>query len=201
MLAHQLTPVMHSHRQQLINQALHAANTANAAATAVTSLDNGNIHPATAHVATTTGQDLPAHTAATAADSVIALHVPDEVLDAVPSPFADLDEGLSPTFPLGGVDMQGRRQEQSGSLPLEQMLSRMPSPMGSASGLDRHSSDELASRPSSRRPSKLGSSLDLSQLLSSASLQPAAATDSSWTGTDFGGNQACSAVSRFAEQH
>ena len=195
LLSHQLTPVLQSFRQQLIDQALHAANTANAAttasdaATAVGSLhigsetvmDNGDTPHDAAHAAVISVAD-PAYspaTAATAAGAADMGHATDEVLHHGASPFANLDEGYGPSVPLGVVERQGRRQEYSGSLPLEQMFSRVPSPVGSASGLDRHSSDGLPSRASSRRTSRhLGSSLDLSQLISAASLQFPAAADS-----------------------
>ena len=84
-------------------------------------------------------------------------------------PFANLDQGHGSRLPLGGVERQGRRQEYSGSLPLEQMFSTVPSPIGSASGLDRQSSDGLASQASSRCTSRLGSSIDPSLLMSAAS--------------------------------
>ena len=190
MLSHQLTPVMQSYRQQLIDQAHHAANTADAAATANSTAravppaataaevvtDNGD----TPYAAAVSAEHLaysPA-TAAPAADPADAVHATDEALHQVSSPFANLDEGYRSSLPVGGVERQGRRQEYSGSLPLEQMFSRVPSPVGSASGLDRQSSDGVASRASSRRTSRLGSSIDLSQLMSAASLQSAAATDS-----------------------
>ena len=146
MLARRLTPVMHSLRQQLINQVPHAAGTATAAI-AVDSLETGDICPAVACFATTSGQDLFAQTSATAAGDAIASHMPGEVLDAVSSPFAGKDEDLTPSVSLGGMDRQNRRQEHSGSLPLEQMLSRLPSPIESSLSLDSHSSDELASQP------------------------------------------------------
>lgn len=108
-----------------------------------------------------------------------AVHATDEVLHRLSSPFANLHQGHGSSLPLGWVERQGRRQEYSGSLPLEQMFSRVPSPIASASDFDRQSSDGLASQASSRRTSRLGSSTDPNQLMSAASR-----VDVSSTGTE-----------------
>lgn len=150
LLAHQLSPVMHSFRQQLIDQALHAANTA-----------------ATAHVISTTAQqDALVHvssTAAAAAVTAFSSPTADFTPNLGPTPFANSEQAVvaGPALFFGGAERQGRRQEISGSLPLEQMLSRLPSPIASAASLDRASSDEAPS--SSRFASRLGSSLNLAQ--------------------------------------
>ena len=178
MLAHQLTPDMHSYQQQLIGQALHTASPSatatDASATAVYPLDLGlgaeaswvssSMSYDTANAIADVSPDLPA----TAVDPEIALLGAAASLSPCPSPFSELEEG--PSFPSEGADRQGRRREHSGSLPLEQMFSRVPSPLGSVSGLDRQSSDG-PSRPASRRTSRLGSALDLNHLLSAASQQ------------------------------
>ena len=167
MLAHQLTPVMHDHCQQLIDQATHAANTAHAAATAVENSGMPDAHMATDSSVSSDAQgsdaqdsddDTEATAVATAATAEVAagdLAAP--VLCSAPSPFAALDVPLLPNFP-GGVDRQGRRREQSGSLPLDQMLSRNPSHISSvpSQGLDRLYLDGV-SRQSSAQPSRLGS--------------------------------------------
>ena len=176
-LSHQLSTVMHSFRQQLIDQALHAANTAEAAATAAddgsgASLDDGNTDLATAPVISTTAQQVapvfvPA-TAAAAAVTAVAVPSAHPSPDIIPSPFANSEEAV-PFLQPGSAERQGRRQEISGSLPLEQMLSRLPSPVGTAAGLERASSD---GNVPSRRASRLGSSLDLSQLSFPSPSQP-----------------------------
>lgn len=199
LLSHQLTPVMHRFRQQLIDQAWHAANTAATAAdraataadtaataahTAATaadsgdaaSMENSNADPATDHVIHTTAQQpppasTPMSTAAAAAESAFDLPPTNANVHMVSSPFAMSEAGAVGSFlPLGGVTTrQGRRREISGSLPLEQMLSRLPSPVGSAAALDRGSSDGAApNRPASR----LSTSFDLSQLVLPAPTQP-----------------------------
>ena len=186
LLAHQLSPIMHSFRQQLIHQALHAANTAATAADNgnEASLDNSSADPATAHVISTTAQqDTPVFvppTAAAAAANVTAYASPsaNPGPDTISSPFASSEEAVAvgPFLQPGGVERQGRRQEISGSLPLEQMLSRLPSPIGTAAGLERASSDGATSNS---RASRLGSSLDLSQLaLPAPTLPPMPGPDS-----------------------
>ena len=198
-LSHQLTPVMHRFRQQLIDQAWHAANTAataadraataadTAAATAATpadtaadtaataadsgnaaSMHNSNADPATGYVVSTTAQQQPpANIPDSAFDPPLGAPAPHM---GYSSPFAMSEAAVGPFLPLGGVTTrQGRRQEISGSLSLEQMLSRLPSPVGSATALDRGSSDGAASN---RHASRLGSSFDLSQLVFSAPTQP-----------------------------
>ena len=85
------------------------------------------------------------------------------------TPFATTSGIAIPTISVLGGERPGRRQEQSGSLPLDQMLSRNPSPIGSMpSGnslpsLDRHYSDSMVSRQSSAQPSRLGSMADPSR--------------------------------------
>ncbi len=161
MLAHQLTPVMQDHRQQLIDQATHAANTAHAAATAVA---NGMpaAHMATASSVSSDAQDSTDDTGATAVvTAATAEAAPGDldapVLSSAPSPFAALAGPLNPIFP-GGIERQGRRREQSGTLPLDQILSRNPSPISSvpSQSLDRLYLDGV-SRQSSAQPSRLGS--------------------------------------------
>ncbi|DBA80192.1 TPA: hypothetical protein ACH3X2_007657 [Trebouxia sp. C0005] len=162
MLAHQLTSVMHDHRQQLIDQAMHAASTAHAAATAVSNGDMPDAHMATASSvssdATDSADDTGATalvTAATAEAAAGDLAAP--VLTSAPSPFAASEGPVIPNFP-GGIERQGRRREQSGTLRLDQILSRSPSPMSSnpSQSLDRYFLDGL-SRQSSAQPSRLSS--------------------------------------------
>ena len=182
LLAHQLSPLMHSFRQQLIDQALHAANTAATAATAADNgtgpgLDNSNADPATAHVISTTAQQgAPVHVPSTAAAAAVTAFSPPTdgfTLNLGPTPFANSEEAVAvgPALLSGGAERPGRRQEISGSLPLEQMLSRLPSPIASAASLDRASSDEAPS--SSRFVSRLGSSLNLAQAAFHQSPSPA----------------------------
>lgn len=189
MLSHQLTPVMHRFRQQLIDQAWHAANTAATAAdraadtaadtaaraadTAANSGDGAstdsiNADPATDYVISATAQQQPP---ANSPDSAFHPPLGNPTPHMVSSPFAMSEAGaVGPFLPLGGVTTrQGRRREISGSLPLEQMLSRLPSPVGSAAVLDRGSSDGAASN---RHASRLSSSSDLSQLALPAPSQP-----------------------------
>lgn len=162
MLADQLTPVMHDHRQQLVDQAMHAANTAHAAATAVANGSMPDAHMATASSVSSdaqdSGDDTEATAVATAATAEAAagdLAAP--VLCSAPSPFAALAGPLLPNLP-GAVERQGRRREQSGTLPLDQILSRNPSPISSvpSQSLDRLYLDGV-SRQSSAQPSRLGS--------------------------------------------
>lgn len=178
MLSRQLAPVLHACRQQLIDQARDAANASPAAAaagTSATSADSSseartsssNARPATAHFASAMPQDTPSHmppatvaAAATGADAS-----PSAVRDpSIPSsPFGASQEALSPTLPLGVAARPGRRQEISGSLPLERILSQTPSPCGSTA-LDPHFPDSASQSPN-RRTSRLESSLDLRQLV------------------------------------
>jgi len=162
MLAHQLTPVMHDHRQQLVDQAMHAANTAHAAATAVANGGMPAAHMATASSVSSDAKDsaddtetTAVATAATAEDAAGDLAAP--VISSAPSPFAALEGPLVPIF-SGGIERQGRRREQSGTLPLDQILSRNPSPISSvpSQSLDRLYLDGV-SRQSSAQPSRLGS--------------------------------------------
>ncbi len=159
MLAHQLTPVMHDHRQQLIDQAMHAANTAQPAATAVANSGMPDAHMATASSVSSDAQDATDDTGATAvATAATAEAAPGDLAAPVlPSPFAALAGPLNPVFP-GGIERQGRRREQSGTLPLDQILSRNPSPISSvpSQSLDRLYLDGV-SRQSSAQPSRLGS--------------------------------------------
>lgn len=108
MLAHQLTSVMHDHRQQLIDQAMHAASTAHAAATAVSNGDMPDAHMATASSvssdATDSADDTGATalvTAATAEAAAGDLAAP--VLTSAPSPFAASEGPVIPNFP-GGIE-------------------------------------------------------------------------------------------------
>ncbi|KAL3141594.1 hypothetical protein ABBQ32_004835 [Trebouxia sp. C0010 RCD-2024] len=125
-LSHQLAPVMHDYRPQLIDQAQHAANTA-------------------------------------AAVSAFASPLASTIPNSPCSPFADVEDAFSPTLPQGSSDRQERRREISGSLPLEQILSRLPS--SSAAACDQHVAEEGPSQFPSRRTSRLGASLDISRLL------------------------------------
>ena len=161
-LAHQLTPVMHEHCQQLIDQAMHAANTAHAAATAVANGGMPAAYMATASSVSSDARDSADDTEATAvvtaatADAAPGdLDVP--VLSSAPTPFPALTGPLNPIFP-GGVERKGRRREQSGTLPLDQILSMNPSPISSvpSQSLDRLYLDGV-SRQSSDQPSRLGS--------------------------------------------
>ena len=178
MLAHQLTPVMQNHRQQLIQQAMHAVNTAHASATTV---DNGGMadtHMDTADHAFPAADEPAAERttvsqATVAADSVTTVDGAVAAVDAaatantagpdptlILSPFADLDRPPLPTAPVPGLGAErpGRRREQSGTLPLDQILSRNPSPVSPipSQNLDRHFLDGI-SRQSSAQPSRLGS--------------------------------------------
>ena len=179
MLAHQLTPVIHDHRQQLIDQAMHAANTAHDAATAVANGGMPGAHMATASSVSSDAKDSADDTGATAAVTAATAEAAAgdlaAVLSSAPSPFAALEGPLVPIFP-GGVERQGRRREQSGTLPLDQILSRNPSPVSSApsQSLDRHYLDGV-SRQSSAQPSRLGSD-GLREVLTSGHFVPAAST-------------------------
>ena len=212
---------MHSFRQQLIDKAQHAANTAATAATAVAnpethqdqeaSVDKSNAHPAAPHSISSRARESPAYVpsaAAAAAVSAFAAPSADPTPDTVSSPFASSDAAISPFLPVGGVERQGRRRDISGSLPLEQMFSRLPSPVGSATGHDQASSDGAASQPSSRHISRLGSSLDLTQIVHQAPTRPTPATDSAtdrisgqrsqerWSSDSFGQHMAGRCASR-----
>lgn len=125
---------MHDYRQQLIDQAQHAANTA-------------------------------------AAVSPFASPLASTIPNSPSSPFADVEGALTPALPRGGsVERQDRRREISGSLPLDQILSRLPSPLAdSAAAGDQHLAEGAPTRFPFRRTSRLGASLDLSRLLYRAS--------------------------------
>ena len=186
LLSHQLTPVMHSCRQQLIDQAQHAATAvANSETVQEASVDENNAQSAAPHGISSTAQDAPAYVpsaAAAAAVSAFAFPSADPAPDSVSSPFANSEAAVSPFLPVRGaeiqgrrreisgsppvraIERQGRRREISGSLPLEQMFSRLPSPVGSA-GLDRAYSDGAAPQPSGRHTSRAGFSLDLTQIV------------------------------------
>ena len=177
MLAHQLTPVMQDHRQQLIDQAMHAANTAHAAATAVANVGMPDADMATASSVSSDAKDSADDTGATAVATAAMAEAASgdlaaPVLPSAPSPFAALEGLVIPNF-TGGIERQGRRREQSGTLPLDQILSRNPSPISSvpSQSLDRHYLDGV-SRQSSAQPSRLGSD-GLREVLTSGHLIPA----------------------------
>ena len=180
MLAYQLTPVMHDHRQQLIDQAMHAANTAYAAATAAANGGMPDAHMATASSVSSDAEDSADDTGATAVVTAATAEaaagdLAAPVLSSAPSPFAALEGPLIPIFPVG-TETQGRRREQSGTLPLDQILSRNPSPISSvpSQSLDRHYLDGV-SRQSSTQPSRLGSD-GLREVLASGHFVPAASS-------------------------
>ena len=181
MLAHQLTPVMQNHRQQLIEQAMHAVNTAHASATAVgnggmadADMGMADSHAIAAEDSVTTVDGV---TTAVAAAATAATAGPDPTL--ILSPFADLNRPPLPTAPMPGpgAERPGRRREQSGTLPLDQILSRNPSPVSPipSQNLDRHFLDGI-SRQSSAQPSRLGSGHFRDILPAGQALPAAAAT-------------------------
>ena len=179
LLADQMTPVMHSHRQQLIDQPMQAATTAQAAATAADAYDavdgtagtteliaaTAEATAATAEATAATVEATPATaetTAATADAETPAAGTAAEtggaVHGAAGSPFAATDIPLMPTFLGVSIERPGRRQEQSGTLPWDQLFSRNPSPIGSQSSQtlsDRHFSGGLAAHSSGMLPSRL----------------------------------------------
>ena len=172
LLADQMTPVMHSHRQQLIDQPMQAATTAQAAATAADAYDAAEATAATAEATAATAEATAATAEAIAATAEATAATADAetptagtaaetggaVASAAGSPFAATDIPLMPTFLGVSIERPGRRQEQSGSLPLDQLLSRNPSPMGSQSSQtlsDRHFSGGLAAHSSGMLPSRL----------------------------------------------
>ncbi len=203
LLARQLTPVMHDHREQLINQAMHAADSAAAVATAVdangdTAVDDDAVADvalatadgvaasaeAAAHTADAEPFDTdaaPASGAVTAACTPATAAAADAAVPApqsVSSPFAILEDpvipgSVIPSVPGVAFEWQGRRHEQSGSLPLDQMLSRNPSPIASLPSqiLESHHSDSV-SRQSSMLPSRLGSVDNVRELLAPMQGQP-----------------------------
>lgn len=178
MLANQLTPVMQAHRQQLIEQAMHAVHTAHASATAVE--DGGMAHMGTVDSYTIAAEDSDTNVdgAATAVVAAATANTAGPDPTPVPSPFAGLDGPPLPVAPMPGpgAERPGRRREQSGTLPLDQILSRNPSPVSPIpnQSMDRHFLDGI-SRQSSAQLSRLGSGLSR-DILPAGQALPAAAT-------------------------
>ena len=104
MLAHQLTPVMQNHRQQLIEQAMHAVHTAHASATAVEDGGMAAAHMGTADSHTIAAEDSVTNVGgvATAVVAAAAANTAGPDATPVPSPFARLDCPPLPTAPMPG---------------------------------------------------------------------------------------------------